>query len=301
MCVDLYYFAKKNKNMEQDKQLLFEKNSIMPLTELDLDVFDHIKNLQRGPIKSEAYVALLCTEGRAECRLEGNKFVVGKNDLFLSHPNQFIDNTMISFDFKCCGMVMSPEFFDNIVLLSNNIWEAKMAIGKNPVLHLEEQVAEDFVQSCIFLKRRLMPPFGKHHKEMVELLIQSMVYGFYDSIIEKLDISQTNYSSAENLFGKFLQLAEANVPRQREVKFYAEKLCVTPKYLSAVCKQSSGKTASAMIDQLVAKQLKRMLLLSDKSIKEIAFEAGFDNLSFFGKYVKRTLGSSPRDFRQQGF
>ena len=83
------------------------------------------------------------------------------------------------------------------------------------------------------------------------------------------------------------------------VAVYADKLHVTPKYLSAVCKDISGETASDIINQYVIKDVLYLLKKSEKSIKEIVNELDFPNLSFFGKYVKRYTGSSPKQYRKQ--
>ena len=88
--------------------------------------------------------------------------------------------------------------------------------------------------------------------------------------------------------------------QHHDVAYFAGKLCITPKYLSAVCKKQSGKTASDLINQVASNYIRHMLSSSDKSIKEIAADTGFTNLSFFGKYVRRELGMSPRDYRQKG-
>lgn len=83
------------------------------------------------------------------------------------------------------------------------------------------------------------------------------------------------------------------------VSFYADKLNVTPKYLSAVCKEISGHTASDIINQYVVKDVEALLKRSGRSIKEVANELMFPNLSFFGKYVKKHLGVSPKQYREK--
>ncbi len=269
----------------------------------DIEVFEHLESVMQMPktIKSEAYIVLLCTAGRITCRIDDELIEVKKNDMFLSRPNQFVDNAMSSIDFQCCVMVLSPTYLDSILILGSSTLESKRILEHNPVLSLSEDEAAKMKLNIMFIKDKLTPPFGQHHKEMMELMMQSMLYVFYDSIVPKLQLSKIEYTSAENLFNRFIRLAVLHTPVEREVRFYAEKLCVTPKYLSSVCKRMVGKTASSILDKMVAKHLKRALRSVDKSIKEIAFEAGFDNLSFFGKYVKRTLGVSPREFRQRGF
>ncbi len=271
------------------------------LTDKDIAVFDELGALPAENVHAEAYITILCLGGKASCTIEGKEYNVGKNDMVLAHPNQFIQNAMVSCDFKCCGMLMSPAYFESIFIIGGNIWEAGLIIRENPLLHLEEQEVEHFLADYVFLKRKLADTHLPHHEQILKLLLQSFVFEFYDNIAPKLNqqVSCANHTSAEVLFKRFVSLVTAEAPRRREVGYYADKLCITPKYLSAVCKKQAGKTASELINSVTLNYIRNMLASSDKSIKEIASDAGFDNLSFFGKYVRRELGMSPRDYRAQ--
>ena len=84
----------------------------------------------------------------------------------------------------------------------------------------------------------------------------------------------------------------------RSVSYFANQLCYSPKYVSSVVKQVSGRTALEWIDEYAMEQIKIQLKHSDKSIKEIADNLNFSNQTFFGKYVKAHLGMSPARYRQ---
>ena len=105
-------------------------------------------------------------------------------------------------------------------------------------------------------------------------------------------------SSGELLFQKFVMLLSSLDYTERQVSFYAGKLCITPKYLGTICQQVSGKTASNWIDEFMIERIRRLLCYSEKSIKEIADELEFPNVSFFGRYVKKHLGQSPTNYRR---
>ena len=281
---------------EEEYQLRLEQ-----LTDKDIAVFDELGDLPIENVHAEAYVAILCLAGKASCTMEGVEYHLGKNDLMLAHPNQFIQNAMISCDFKCHGMLMSPAYFENIFLLGGNIWEASLIIREQPLLHLSEQEVGDFMLNFKVLKYKLSATGLPHHEQIVKLMLQSLVFEFYDRIspMLKQQASNYSYSSAEVIFKHFVRLTSKEAPRRHDVTYYAEKLCITPKYLSSVCKKQAGKTASEIINGITVNYIKNMLTSSDKTIKEIANDTGFDNLSFFGKYVRRELGMSPRQFRAQ--
>lgn len=272
------------------------------LTEKDVAVFEELGDVPIKNVHAEAYIALLCVGGKASCKLEDKTLFVEKNDLLLAHPNQFIENAMVSCDFKCRGLLMSPDYFDSIFILGGNLWEASFTIRERPLFHLDERQAGSFLSNVNILKGKLAATGLPHHDQIVKLMLQSMIYEFYDTISPMLNrnIKDYGYSSAEVIFKRFASMVSAETPRRREVGYYADKLCITPKYLSAICKKQSGKTASEIINSLTTNYISQMLRSSDKSIKEIANETGFDNLSFFGKYVRRELGVSPREYRTSG-
>ena len=271
------------------------------LTDKDIAVFDELGELPTENVHAEAYVTMLCLGGKASCTIEGTELCVGKNDMVLAHPNQFIQNAMVSCDFRCCGMIMSPAYFESIFIVGGNVWEAGLIIREHPLLHLDDHEVEHFLFDLEVLKRKLADTHLPHHEQILKLLLQSFVFEFYDNIAPKLNQQMPcgGHTSGEVLFKRFVSLVTAESPRRREVGYYADKLCITPKYLSAVCKKQAGKTASELINSVTLNYIRNMLASSDKSVKEIAADAGFDNLSFFGKYVRRELGVSPRDYRAQ--
>ena len=101
------------------------------------------------------------------------------------------------------------------------------------------------------------------------------------------------------LFKRFIELLSASQIKARSVSFYAEKLFVTSKYLSTVCKQICGKTALELINQLVMEDITKLLKFSEKSIKKITDYLDFPNISFFGKYIKAHTEFSPTEYRRQ--
>lgn len=81
--------------------------------------------------------------------------------------------------------------------------------------------------------------------------------------------------------------------------FYADQLHITPKYLSSVIKEVSGRSAVEWIDRYVILEAKALLRYSGLSIQEIAYELNFSTQSFFGKYFKHHTGMSPSEYKSK--
>ena len=103
----------------------------------------------------------------------------------------------------------------------------------------------------------------------------------------------------DELYGAFVELVRRHFRISHDVAFYADKLCVTVKYLSQVVKEKSGTPALEFIEQYVITECKALLLSTRMSIQQIADELHFPSQSVFGKYFKRVTGVSPREYRNR--
>lgn len=99
-----------------------------------------------------------------------------------------------------------------------------------------------------------------------------------------------NISHYELIFETFIKLVQENYKRERLLGFYADKLCITPKHLSKVIKETSGKSANNWIDDYTMLEAKALLKSTNLTVQQICDELNFDCQSFFGKYFKRHTG-----------
>ncbi len=105
--------------------------------------------------------------------------------------------------------------------------------------------------------------------------------------------------SAERLYHRFSALLIESYPKPRDVKWYADALSVSPNYLARVVKQISGKSTLEWINEAIMTDVRTALLHTDESVKEISALLGFGNPAFFGKYVKKHSGLTPKQLRSQ--
>lgn len=282
------------------QQTEMTRRSISQLTEHDISVFGCQVESLRFPLQANAYVSILCLTGEAKMVLEGRVLTLSSHDLFMCRPDALIEQGMQSPNFTFRGLLLSPGFLESIFNISGHWWDAQRTLEHSPVLHLSDTETRIFLQNCDFLQEKLSVSGLPHRREMLRLLVQSMAYEFCDIIQSKIDVASYSYTASENIFSRFLSLLDEYVPCHRDLGFYASHLHITPKYLSSVCKDITGHTALSIITERTVGWIKRELRTSDSTIKEIAIRAGFSNLSFFGKYLKRETGFSPKEYRMIG-
>jgi AraC family transcriptional activator of pobA len=133
--------------------------------------------------------------------------------------------------------------------------------------------------------------------------MSALISAIFYELLGNLDtycISRNNtmFKQGDLLFNRFIELLSKSKVKVRSVSFYADKLFITTKYLSVICKQVCGKTAFDIINEFIIEDITELLKYSEKSIKEIANYLEFPNLSYFGKYVKAHTGMSPTQYRK---
>lgn len=115
--------------------------------------------------------------------------------------------------------------------------------------------------------------------------------------MNNVQVKSTDVPRCQQIFDKFITLLIRHHCSERSVKFYADKLHVSPKYLSFAVKEYSGKSALEWINEYVLLEAKMLLQDQDISIKEIAYSLNFATQSAFGKYFKQQIGIGPKEYR----
>lgn len=146
----------------------------------------------------------------------------------------------------------------------------------------------------------------EHQQEeypMKELVLRAYSAAYCAKLFSIIDTAEriryTKNSRQYKFFNEFLDLLNDNHKQERSVQFYAEKLYITPKYLSTIVHKFTGLTASQAIDQYIIFAIKQTLYNNEQNIKKVSEEYHFQSQSFFGRYFKRITGLSPNTYLKQ--
>lgn len=243
-----------------------------------------------------AYVMVL--NGTLSLDLNATTFHLKKNCSLIVDRKVVIDNIMHSDDFSClvCGISTNVGFS----FINKSLMQSVMHILSNPVIEMGQDDIDLMVKYYDLLTFKMDHPEMNFGHETMREIIRCFAYDLLSNINKLInqDGEEDMLRQGDRIFRRFMLMLADNSSVNRSVKSYADELCVSPKYLTSVCRKHSDYTASELIATAVISRIKQMLLFSDKSIKEVASEMGFDNLSFFGKYVKKHLGLSPNHYRK---
>lgn len=163
----------------------------------------------------------------------------------------------------------------------------------------EMQIAESYIRLLMqIINTPLSAPEKKEGKyETILHLLRSLISYLVQPYGEARN--KAPLTRGEEITGRFLALVESHSKEHHTIEWYADELCLTPKYMANVIKEVTGRSAGEFITTNLAMQAKSLLRSTTLSIQEISDRLGFQNQSHFGTFVKRHTGLSPKAFREQ--
>ncbi len=212
-----------------------------------------------------------------------------------SNPQRF----ECSKNFKAKILLIEKTFLDdNIPDMTLSI-DAFLHSKKHPVLHLHDaRDKEKVLVNFQLLYDRYMEKGHRFYEEILNRQMQLFILEMWHTFAKEFEHRKRSLQSGA-LYERFMQLAQEHCLQEREVQYYAERLNITPKYLNYVSKQNTGITASEWIQRYVRERIILLLQNKNLNIAEIADQTNFSSRSFFTRYVKKLLGTTPSEYRNR--
>ena len=244
------------------------------------------------PYKLQHAAICICTAGSCSIKVNLQHYDVESPMLVTLMPGQIVEGIDYSPNFDGITIVLSKRFIDMLNLPG---WQQQyMMLFNNPVNTISQETLRNLQIFYTILHKAASDEENPFRLQVIENLIRVFFYGGV-SKFRKLEGSTA--SSKNNIVERFMELVQEHYREERLIGFYADKLCITPKYLSKLIKEHTGRSAGEWIDNHVILEARAMLQSSDMTIQQIAASLNFPNQSFFGKYFKRATGLSPKQYR----
>ena len=249
-------------------------------------------------IAPDQLTIILCTGGRKELQINFADYTLTPGSLAFIYPNSMWRPLATSSDFEAHYFSIQGTSAKewNAFIDLDTVFSLSSYIAKHPHTQLSLDETLVMTQYLNLLKSR-------YEADAQAIIIRFILSAFTLELNriftarEKSDRSKI--SRQEDILWKFLTLLKQYHQEERTVNFYADKMCISPKHLSAVIKQMSHKTAHELIADFVTMTAKRLLKTTPMSIQEISDELNFANQSFFGKFFKQNTGQSPSAYRRK--
>ena len=302
--------------MEQSRELnIKELRAIFPQASINDTLSDDLfisemryiseMDIMKYPCRFRGYLAFFCIEGHFELEINLKRFSVRENSLFLYTPGNIVRVANISKEEKemvhFIVVAISSDLMSSTRFDFNKLYDESLHLLENPSVVLSEQ-EKNLCKSYLSLINEISELKIPNTKESVTSLISSIFYLmgalWGNRVTEAIKNQDEGSIRSKAVFENFLKLVRYYHTKERNLSFYADKLFLTPKYLSKLIKTVSGKSAHEWIDSFVILEAKNLLKYSDMSIKSIVYELNFPNQTTFYRFFKTKTGMTPSEYRK---
>ena len=251
---------------------------------------------QGKTMKVDVDTIIFCRKGTANIEIDLIPYEIVANTQLIIIAGSIVHNISNSDDFKISYITFKHEVYD----------EATAQLEPSFTFFLKEypcvQLGEKKINKMNYLVEAMEDFYNEKNNcfrvKIFKNNIQSFLLDVYDKTRTLFKIEKSEeVGRREELFIKFIHLIHKYCPQQREVGFYAEKLCITSRYLSSITQNVADKSAKYIIDKHAIQRIKIMLKYSNMSIQDISYELNFPDQSFFSRYFKKHTGMSPLEYR----
>lgn len=213
-------------------------------------------------------------------------------------------------------LAVSPGTVFEFLYISSDLDLAMLAFSNSLMENWQkEDLLQTYLQGIVFAsifnsegRQRMEQLFALlwevvHDRPFPRASVQSLISLYFHQLDFVRKRSQSTerqqHTRQEDIFNRFLELVNKYAVRERSIAFYADWLFLTPRYLSTLVRQASGRTVMDWVNEAVMQEAKLMLRHTDKLVYQIADELNFPNASFFSKYFRRMAGMTPNDYRRK--
>lgn len=244
-------------------------------------------------------IHILCSKGNMGFTFQDTHYNISAGDYAILPNAALASDFSVSDEFQGILMNLSESFVASIAIRSNYGIIGHLSLLRNPVIRLSERDFRTCEAALLYLRMRMKEETHLFREELLGSLLTAHILDLYDIHARSRKDLQVS-ERITFLLRKFIELLyNGEYIRNRDLDFYASRLCITPHYLSEICKKISGKPASYWIDRFTMQEITRLLRQKEFSLTEIAERMNFSSVSYFSRYVQKQMGMSPSEYRNQ--
>ena len=248
------------------------------------------------PVRVDLTIAIVCEAGFISINIGYDNYIIRQNDFINILSNRVFQVVEISDDFKAKITCVKSGFFDfNNDQYSFNV---QNMLREHPYHSLPSDKMELFSFLFNYIEGVIQDTGNMYRKQIVYNYLSLMFCEISNLLLVENENNKKNaVNPNEEVFRKFVKDIEANFQKERTIKFYASKACLTPKYFSTLIFRLTGKHAKEWIDEYTILDAKALLKSTNMNIQQISYELNFATPSHFGRYFKHYTGISPLQYR----
>ena len=257
------------------------------------------------PFRVDCYLAAYCVEGSVNCSVNLTDYHLTTGTLLLITPGNILrisQSDELDRNLRVTLICVSASYISNIGINPSKVLVEAVEVLRDPCIHLSDDEAE-MLHKYVNLALDITKTDSQFVKESIGGLVSSVFYqfaGFLANSKRREDMEKPVRTTRQRqMLEQFMKLAINDHAREHLVGYYADKMCVTPKYLSKIVKETSGRSVPDWLSELLILDAKNMLRHTDMTIKEISARLYFPSQSFFFRFFKNHTGQTPTQYREE--
>lgn len=259
-----------------------------------------------GRVKPIDYgIFIFCTAGNAQFDYDGQTIHLSPNDLFILFAHGIVENFMSSPDFDCREVWFSRGEMWDMNMYGKNSLSDLVALKQHPKVTLSEEEYAKLDTYYQLLCQNVREQAEKDNHAIVHSLFSTFILEILSLMrCHREQDAAAGSNAGAKLHGKlladeFVKMVEQSDGRLRRVEDFAERLNVTPKYLSRLLMKTMARKPRTIIALFTLKAIENRLRYTDLTMQEIADDLQFSSASAFGKFVREHTGMTPLEFRKK--
>ena len=246
---------------------------------------------------SDTCMHLLCTAGEGSFVFNEHCYHIAKNDLVVIPMPDRVSNLAAHADMQVEWFAADYKFLQGLLPSNNYSIGGSISLNNDPVISLTDEQADILLGDFHRLRDRMEDRQLLFYRELMGSLCLTMMYDIFEPHAQR-DATAEHSDRIAYIVKQLMALLATGISRtERDVGYYAERLNVSPKYLSATIKRVTGHSVTSYIDRHTVPILKDYLNDERLSLTQIAELMNFTSLSYFSRYCTKHLGQSPSDYR----
>ena len=239
-----------------------------------------------------------CLSGRAKLTVHEDVHWIQPEELIILLPGQFVSFSEPSEDFSTVSMVISSSLFSDALsgvprfsphfffYMRTHYWYPQMERDIPRIYNFLGMIKEKVKSQDVY------------RRELITHLLRYLYLELFNAYQKESALMTVRKDTRkEELANKFFGLIMKHFKENKDVAFYADKLCITSKYLTMVIKETSGKSAKDWIVEYIILEIKALLKNTSLNIQEIAIKTNFANQSSLGRFFRKHTGMSLSQYR----
>ena len=250
------------------------------------------------PFYSDYVGIVICHQGMFRFCVDGTSFVASMGESVFLSPGTLLQVQETSPDFRFTLLFYRVEQIRH--MLGNTVVSMRLYSTLYPsactVAHTGyEEMLSSYARMLLKLELKEEPDTYSQHEQ--KLLLMAVTYRLCSIFSSTFKAAGKEMERKVEVFESLVKLIEEHFMRERSVAFYADQLCITPKYLSVIVKSVCGKTVQQLLFKAIIRRSIYLMKNTNKTIQQIASDLSFPNASAFGTFFKKHTGLSPKNYR----